>query len=244
MATPVIWADVFQPTKPALIRCQARIRGWLVRNRLALAGPGVLRRKDVTNDEDLVTCESKDSIHPWSYFAFEENGKVWAFTFSTIWTWCRQSTEPTNPYTKVALSQETRQRLREMWAHRQRTMLALPIESLNPMDRLRQRWNILSQVFRDNGFVDVHPENFLRFTSSEYHTMFMLLHQDLLVVLHDKNPHREKILRYCRRGMTVNPPMPSGQYILQSAYILLVILSTPKTPYSLVFSVLSAFYRC
>lgn len=244
MSTPVLWADVFRPTAPRLVRAQARIRGWLVRNRLALAGPGVLNRKDVTNDEDLVTCVSKDDIHPWSYFAFEENGKVWAFAFSTLWTWTRQSLDPTNPYTKVPLSQDTRRRLREMWAYQQRHTVGLPVESLNPLDRLKQRWNVLAQMFRDNGFVDVHPENFLRFTGSEYHTMFALLQQDLMVVLHDKDPQREKIMRYCRRGLALNPPMPSGQYILQAAYVLMVILSIPKNPYSLVFSVLSAFYRC
>ncbi len=244
MSTPVLWADVFRPTAPRLVRAQARIRGWLVRSRLALAGPGVLNRKVVTNDEDLVTCVSKQDIHPWTYFGFEENGKVWGFAFSTLWTWCRQSMDPTNPYTKVPLSQETRRRLRDMWAYRHRHTLMLPIESLNPVDRLRQRWTILTQLFRDNGFIDVHPENFLRFTSSEYHTMFMLLHQDLLIVLDDQDPHREKILRYCRRGMTIHPPRPSAQYILQSTYILMIILSTPKNPYSLVFSILSAFYRC
>ena len=243
MSSPVLWVQSF-PLTPALVRCQARIRGWLVRKRLALAGPGVLSRKDLTNDEELVTCETKERLHPFEYFAFEEAGKVWWFAFPTIWTWCRQSDVPSNPYTKVPLSQDTRRRLREMWSFRHRRNLAVPVESLNPLERLRQRWNILIQTFQDNGFADIHPDEFMRFNGVDCLTMFSLLHQDLLVVLNDRDPHRDAILRYCRRALHSPPALPSGQYILQCSYILMVILSIPKNPYSIVFSVLSAFYRC
>ena len=243
MAAPILWVEAF-PKTPALVRCQARIRGWLIRKRLALAGPGVLCRKDLVNDEDLVTCETKERLHPMDYFAFEEAGKVWWFAFPTLWTWCRQSIVPSNPYTKVALSPDTRRRLREMWAARHRKTQPVPVESLNPLERLRHRWNILTQMFQDNGFADIHPNEFMRFGGGDCLTMFSLLHQDLLVVLSDRDPHREAILRYCRRAIHSPPSLPSGQYILQSSYILTLILLIPKNPYSLVFSVLSAFYRC
>ncbi len=131
-----------------------------------------------------------------------------------------------------------------MWGYRHRHRIPLPIESLNPVDRLTQRWNILTQTFRDNGFVDVHPETFLHFTGIEIFSMFTMLYQDLSFVLSERDPHRDTILRYCRRGMASGTPLPSGQYILQGSYILMIMLSIPKNPYSIIFSVLSAYYRC
>lgn len=204
----------------------------------------MLRRKDLVNDEELATCEAKDRLHPFEYFAVEEGGKVWWFSFETLWTWCRQSAEPTNPYTKVALSSATRRRLREAWGYRLRHRITVPIESSNPLDRLMQRWNILTQTFRDNGFVDVDPRTFMQFTGIESFSMFTMLYQDLSGVLSERDPQRDVILRYCSRGMASGTPLPSGQYVLRAAYILMIILSIPKNPYSLVFSVLSAYYRC
>lgn len=242
MTAPVLWATVFR--RPGIARAQALVRGWLLRKRLALSGPGVLRRKDLANDEELVSCEAKERLYPFEYFAFEEAGKVWWFSFDTLWTWCRQSDEPTNPYTKVPLSSATRRRLRDMWGYRHRHRIPLPVESLNPIDRLTQRWNILTQAFRDNGFVDVRPDTFLQFTGIEIFAMFTMLYQDLCFVISERDPHRDAILRYCRRGMASGTPLPSGQYVLQGAYILMVMMSIPKNPYSLIFSVLSAYYRC
>ena len=96
-----------------MVRAQALVRGWLLRKRLALGGPGVLRRSLVTNDEDLVTCESKETIRPFEYFGFEENGKVWCFSFPSLWKWAVRSHQPVNPYTKVPLDIETRKRMHE-----------------------------------------------------------------------------------------------------------------------------------
>ena len=243
MKTPVLWTTVHRERYVGVARIQACVRGWLVRTRLRLAGPGVLSRKGLANDDDLVTCESKDRQHPMTYFAFVENGKTWWFDFQSLWHWTVRSHEPVNPYTKVPLSSDTRKRLRDIWGYHYRHRLDLPDEAPTFGERLRYRWNVLVQTFVDNGFVDLHPNQFLGLNREEYSTMFTLLHQDLLVVLRESDPQREKLLRYCRRGI-VTAQAQRSLSVLQSSYIMLLLLTIPKNPYSMVFSILSALYRC
>ena len=242
--SPTLWSQIHNRATPTITRVQARVRGWLVRRRLALAGPGVLCRKGLANDEELMTFDDAKSVHPFDYFAFEEAGKIWWFSFDSIWKWCAQSLEPVNPYTKVRLAVATQERLRELWAYRYHHRDTIPSEPPNYLERLQHRWNVLCQIFRNNGFIDVHPQTFLRFSRTEYSTMFTLLHQDLLVVLREKDPQRDKILRYVRRAIASANEMFGYQYILQSTFNLLLLLSFHKEPYSMVFTVLSAFYRC
>ena len=241
MKVPLLWSSLHVRSSDKTSRVQALVRGWLIRRRIALAGPGVLCRKDLANEEDLVTCES--NIHPMEYFAFEENGKVWWFSFSSLWSWCRRSHEPLNPYTKVPLSDDTLNRLFSMWAYRRRHRHGNPEEPLGFEERLLFRWNTLSQVFRANGFPQMHPRSFLPMNKAEYMSMFSLLHQDLMVTLSEKDPHREKILRFCRRALSSTEMMQPKQYILQSVYILMILLSIQKQPFKVAFSTLSAFYR-
>ena len=242
--TPTLWASAMGVRSPRVVKLQALVRGWLVRCRLRLAGPGVLSRRDLANDEELVSCESKDRQHPFDYFAFEENGKVWWFEFASLWRWASQSHEPENPYTKVPLSQTTRRRLRAAWAYRQRRRLPLPSESSVYEQRLRARWNLITQLFLDNGFVDVHPNNFTRLNASELRTMFVFLERDIQVVFSDKDPGKARALRLCRRGLHANPELPPTMYVLGSAYILLLILTVHRDSYNMTFNVLSALYRC
>lgn len=240
---PTLWATVHKTRSSGIVAAQAVARGWLLRKRLHLGGPGVLRRKDLANDEDLVTCETKDRQHPLAYFSFEENGKVWWFDFDSLWRWTAQSHEPSNPYTKVPLSMDTRKRLRAMWAYQQRHRLSTPEESTDYDQRVRNRWNILSQLFVDHGFVDVHPSTFLRFTAAELQSMFVLLERDIRVAFSEKDPGVARAIRLCRKGMY--PVITqSNQFILWSSYTLLLLLTIHKDPYVMTFSVLSALYRC
>jgi hypothetical protein len=201
-----------------------------------------LRRAGLSNDEDVFTCESKDRQHPLQYFAFEENGKVWWFDAMSLWTWMSRSPEPVNPFTKVPLTAETRRRLRAYW--RQRTAWPLPAEKGTFDQLMTYRWNLLTQVFRDNGFLDVSPQSFRAFTRQEVLSMFVLLHQDLLIVLPEQDMYRERLLRLARRGMSIRPETTSEQYLLQAAWLLLLMVMIPRDPYVVVFSILSAFYRC
>jgi hypothetical protein len=210
-----------------------------------MGGPGVLCRKNLANDEELVTCVEKERQNPLEYFAFEENGKVWWFDFASLWRWSIQTHEPANPYTKVPLSTDTRKRLRAFWGylHRRRRM-ELPPESPNYTLRLQQRWNVLCQLFVDNGFVDVHPNNFLNLNKHELHSMVVLLLRDIQVVLPSTNPGVGRITRLCMSPIRAYTTTENSRYVMWVAYILMLIVTVPKDPYAVTFSVLSALYRC
>ncbi len=230
---PVLWASLHK--RPQVVGIQALIRGWLLRRRLALAGPGVLSRKDLTNEEDLFTCESKDRQHPLKYFAFEEAGKIYWFDAESLWQWASRSVTPVNPYTKTPLPNDVRKRLRE-WGWRNH-MSCTDINSAD--ETITRRWNLIVQVFRENGFTDAHPMQFANFDRADFRTMFVFLERDLQVVLPESDLYRAKLLRLSRRGQR-----GEGDEILHCVFLILKMLSIPKDPYVLVFSILSAFMRC
>ncbi len=223
---------------------QAGVRGWLVRRTLACAGPGVLKRSILVNDEDVFTYETKDRQYPLDYFAFEENGKVWWFAFTSFWIWCSRSHAPVNPYTKTPLSTEVLDRLWSYWGMRMRMRIPLPEESSTYEDRLHQRWNILSRIFSGYGFESVHPMNFLDMTKTDYHAVFSLLKPDLEVVFPVSDPFRNRAILFCTRNMNSARALQSNQYILQSVYTLMILLSLHKSSYTMAFVILSALHRC
>ena len=151
---PRLWVDAVKDKTAPLVRFQAIFRGWKVRHYLALCGPGVLRRGDCVNDEELVTLVDKHRQDPFDYVGLEEAGKIWWFDFCTLWDWSIRSIEPTNPYTKVALSHEVKQRLKKLWVYRRRKGMTLVSEAGVPTaDRILRRWTAVCQVFRFCGFV-------------------------------------------------------------------------------------------
>jgi hypothetical protein len=239
---PVLWVEAHRPRVASLVTCQAFVRGWLLRRRLSLAGPGVLRRAALANDEDLVTCTEKDRQDPFDYFAFEEGGKVWWFDFDSLWQWSIQS--PINPYTRTPLTQDTRMRLWAVWAHRSRALVEPPPEPKTLDARLASRWTVICRVFADNGFVDVYPEQFRTFTKADYLSMFILLKRDLSSVLPAWDPARARAFALCDRGIRTAYRVVPALYRLQATYTLLLLLTLHKNPYTMVFSILSALYRC
>jgi hypothetical protein len=188
-----------------------------------------------------VTCTEKERQHPLDYFAFDEGGKVWWFDFDSLWQWSVQS--PVNPYTRTPLTQDTRMRLWAVWAYRSRALVEPPPEPKTLDARLASRWTVICRVFADNGFVDVHPGQFQGFTKADFLSMFILLKRDLDSVLPSWDPVKARALRFCDRGIrTANRLSPL--YRLQSTYTLLLLLTLHKNPYTMVFSILSALYRC
>lgn len=244
MSEPVLWADVHQGKSKTITKCQALVRGWLVRYRLRMGGVGVLRRGNLINDEELLTMESKEKQCPYDYFSITENGKTWWFDFDTLYKWCLQSHIPTNPYSKVPLQKEARIRLRNIWRHRQQHKIQLPEESLVFEERVNGRWNILCQVFEDYGFGVIHPKLFSRMGRLNYSIMFQMIGDDIQVAIGDKVVYKPRIQWLIRRMGSIYYTVPVSQYILQSLKTLMLMTSIPKDPYILIFTILSALYRC
>jgi hypothetical protein len=221
-----------------VVRCQAIARGWSVRRHLRIAGPGVLRRGIVANDEDVISYNDKNRIHPFNYFAFEESSKIWCFEFGSIWSWMSRSAEPVNPYTKVPLSLDVRRRLRELWYIRSIKRLAPLVETSTLEERIEQRWTILCQIFSENGFVDATPDQFIQLPRSAYVAVFRM-------VFHDLGNHHKTEQALCM-GMLSPMIMEKNNpiYIINALRVLLRILLTQREPYNTVFVVMSALFRC
>ena len=203
-----------------------------------------MRRTDLTNDDELVSGEEKEKQDPFQYFAFEENGKIWWFDFDSLWKWSLQSLTPSNPYTKTSLSKDIRIRMREMWGFRQRHQLGIPEESGIFEDRVLGRWNIICQIFTDNGFGDFRPEEFARMQKNDYNVVFMMIYDDIQVTMPNSHPAKQSIINLCHRAHNVFFTLHTRRYILQSVYTLLLMLSKPKEQYVIAFTVLSALARC
>lgn len=239
---PILWSDANSSKITAAAKVQALVRGWLLRKRLSLGGPGVLRRKNLANDEELTTGD--EMIHPFDYFAFEENGRIWWFSFNTIWRWCSQKESPENPYTRSPIPIDVRKRLHAMWAYRQRHRLPLPEESNLFNERLRSRWTIISHIFENYGYGDIPVNMFMRMTAAEYSYMFSLLRDDIKAAVSDKEPWKDSAWRLSLRGMLTIRSLSTPHYIMQAVYTLMLILMKPKDPHSVAFMVLSAIHRC
>jgi hypothetical protein len=235
--TVQIWKDVLE-NDARVVKCQSIARRWLILHRCRLAGPGVLKRKSLANDDDLMTCEESNRQHPFEYFAFIENGKTWWFDFKTIWIWSLKSLEPSNPYTKVPLTTDTRKRLKEMWSYRNRHLIGIPLDPEPVEERIRVRWNFLCQTFVDNGFVDVSPGQLIQLSKPSHIAMWKFIREDL------GKPHGS-LQVWC--DYMLSPPLlraNSLSYVVNSLRVLMRFVTYQKEPYITIFSVMSAIYRC
>ena len=231
--TAEVWRDVREKDL-RIIKCQSVARRWLVVHRLRLGGPGVLSRKDLANDEELVTFVESSRQHPFSYFAFRENDKTWWFDFDTLWVWSLKSVDPINPYTRVPLTTEVRKRLRESWAYRIRRGLSVPVDSRDIEERIRCRWTMLHQTFIDNGFTDVLLNQLTRLPKNSHIAIWRMLRDD------------SAITRYLAGHMLATAIVNAGpaMYIVNSLRNLMRVVTLQKEPYETVFAVMSAIYRC
>jgi hypothetical protein len=239
--TVTLWSEQFNASN--IIKIQAFIRGWILRKYLKLCGPGVLKRSILTNDEELVSCESKNELYPFEFFSFEEAGKIWWFDFDTIWKWCVRSRTPENPYTKVPLTVATRKRLRQLWAYRKLHGMFVPIESNVYGERVEGRWNIICQVLEDNGFIDIHPNIFSRMNRRDYHVVSQFVIEDIRVSLPKTHSYYNLFLKFLTRLIHASSSVNAVQYILQSTQLYMLMLCLPKDPYILAFTLMSGLYR-
>jgi len=231
--TAEIWKDA-REKDIRITKCQSIARRWLIVRRLRLGGPGVLHRTDLANDEEIVTCVEATRQHPFSYFAFTENGKTWWFDFDSLWTWSLKSDEPSNPYTREPLSSEVRKRLREAWAYRVRNNIPIVPETRDIEERIRCRLRMLYQTFVDNGFTDVSGGQLVRLSKSSHIAMWRFLRDDA--------PELSFITAHMLHQTILNAG--AGMYIMNSLRNLMRVVVFKREPYNLVFAVMSAIYRC
>ncbi len=238
--TPILWIETLRVHEPKVIRAQACIRGWIMRLRLRLAGSGVLSRKHLMNDEELITMTAKDRQHPLDFFSFEEQGKVWWFSFDSLWKWCSQSPDPINPYTNVVIESDVMRRVYELYYFKQRHH-EVPL-SVPTIDK---QLNQLCHLFHMNGFLDVDPSELMQYQRSEFISIFMVLTRDLQFTLPIEDPIRPLALDLCRDMHNDRVlSLPGSRYVLFSWSTLQSLIGLYKNSYTIVFLILSALYRC
>lgn len=158
---PVRWA----PTNiKHVLKIQSVVRRFLVKVRLSRGGPGVLSRKECVNEEELVTLDEKDKVHPFEYFGWVENNKIWWMSIVSILQLFRGELHPLNPYSRAPFPNEARWRIRQIYVHRLRN--GLPIAHVPPQDseRLVFRFNTVAQIMEENGHPEFHPETWSAMT--------------------------------------------------------------------------------
>lgn len=244
MKNHVLWTTVMgSRLHPHFIRAQALIRGWLLRYRLKMAGPGVLRRGALANDEDLNTCVDKTRQHPLTFVSFEEGGKVWWFDYATLFRWCEMSHEPVNPYTKTPISPEALRRIFWLWVYSFHNLPANARLAEETFEiRFNGRINRLCQMFSVYGFAGVTPDNFHRLHRGDYLVLHHFILDDLRTALRE-GPVKERLLEWtqnCINHIRRPSPYQPQSYIGRLEYLLFLA----PDPYVVLFSILSALYRC
>lgn len=157
MKAPVRWKDVADTA--GVVTIQKVVRGYLIRRRLKWAGPGVLSRKVCINDEEMVTFDDKNSVHPFDYFGWNDSGKVWWMSVLSVSQLFRGELRPVNPYTKTPFSMEDRKRFRKLQMYCLRRKLPLAhTQPTTPDDQLSIYKFTIHQIMEENGIDGIHPE--------------------------------------------------------------------------------------
>ena len=244
---PRIWAIV-NNVKPCATLIQKIWRGYSVRKWIKLAGPGALNRNICHNDEELVTLDDKKSVSPFSYFAFEEAGKVYWFDFRSLIQHCFKNT--TNPYTRQPLSIETRKRLRMLYAMRHRRKLLYthdPERQMDVQQVILENWTSLCQIVEENGFFDVNPEIFNTANRSQLYVFLLMISIDMNAWAAEHKSKYSRRLKYCSWLKTIlNQYSPSAHPLkiqFMTSRVLLNILSDCAEPYNVCFIIMASLYR-
>lgn len=159
------WIDKHPEIRRNVIKFQSIWRGFYIRYILKLAGKGVLKRSICHNDEEFVTMESKTSIHPFDYFSFEQDGKVWCFDQKCMIEWSEKNVEVTNPFNRQKLSNDDVRRLRKLRLYRERKHLKVVHSEIDErtIEETRDlRWLRIVQIINECGMDDsAHPNHFI-----------------------------------------------------------------------------------
>ena len=245
---PKLWSDLVH-ADDKIVLIQKVWRGYYIRHRLKLAGPGVLKRSVCHNEEELVTMDSKTEVSPLDYFAFEEAGKVYWFDIRSISEQLRRMNTPNNPYTREPLSMETRTRLRKLATLRNRLKLPTQHEqarNTDPIEMILSRWRQVSQISEECGFFGINPELFASLNRTQLFMFVNMMRQDTLALAneHKSNPTILKYAAWFKR--LINEYSTGVEYVRFSflvSTVLSIILHECRDPYTMCFVIMSALYR-
>jgi hypothetical protein len=231
---------------PNIVGFQSIWRGYVVRNRLRLAGKGVLKRSICHNEDELITLETTKEIHPFDYFSFEQEGKVWWFNQKSMIEMAQRTDDLINPYNRTPLAPEDIRRLRNLI--RARKMSGLPM-TVNEMEHTsvqvcEQRWRKVLHAFHECGFVGIISHDFLMDMSHTRLRFFLFCFLDTLGGWSaNSRPQSKKMrmfswIRTCHNsaGMYSNVVSLSNDV----AGILIKCINEFQNPTELVFLILSA----
>jgi len=240
-----IW-HVVNRVEDKVIKISKIWRGYAIRRLLKLAGPGVLKRDICHNDEELVSLEPRQSIHPLDYFSFEEGGRIWWFDIRSIISCLNSALVPVNPYTRTPLTVDTRRRIRELYRYRlqnRKQIYHSPPGNKSQQDLLEFHWMRICQILAENGFEDVHPNQFLAISRSQLYTLLVFVMRDMqaLASEHPKSSKRHRYYAVLKREQDC---FYNFQYpLLHFGNLILMLLNDSAEPYNLCFILMSALHR-
>ncbi len=244
---PRVWKDPNNLDEKVTI-IQKIWKGHSVRNWLALAGPGVLKRSLCHNDEELVSLENKTSVHPFDYFAFEENSKVYWFDIRSLSDNCSSKMNPANPYTRELLTLDTRKRLRELCVRRSLRLIKNTYNSTQTTEQvISAAWVHVCQIIAENGFFDLPSAYFVSLNRTQLYVFVNIFRQDLIAWAAEHTTNNSRRIRYLfwikrllgeyAKGVET----PRFSYLTSKA--LLEILNDRAENYSICFMIMSALHR-
>jgi hypothetical protein len=253
-----LWTDYNPHIKRNILRFQSIWRGYSVRYKLKLCGKGVLKRSLCHNDEELVTSDPKDKLHPFDYFSIEEDGNVWWFDQKSMIEWSQKNVTVTNPFTRRPLSPHDMTRLNTLVYIRKVRKLPIthtPSEN-HEIEYLRdQRWLRIVQIMRTYDIAEnIHPNNFLSMNEDGMITFLDCLVSDVRWWMNiskpDVDPSILKSKRYVlfntlkalRSVMNIHMELDHSSHDI--AGVLLLGLTSIKDVGDLVTFILNAAVQC
>jgi hypothetical protein len=236
MKTKRLWVDV-NNVYPKACLIQKIWRGFSVRNWIKQAGVGCMKRSLCHNDEELVTLESKETIHPFDFFSFEECGKIWCFNSANLASITFSKYKPTNPYTRQLLTIDTRRRLRRVIQRNNSYRVSIHDAS--------GCWRNISQILEENGFEEVNPIFFESMNKTQFVVFLQLLKSDLDGISAEtpKNIRKQKYVILVKHFLKKYTPFTDQAVASRKVASLLHILLENSNPYPLCFAIMSALTR-
>jgi hypothetical protein len=243
-----VWKDVNNLDVKAVM-IQKIWKGYNLRSWLKLAGPGVLNRKICHNAEELYSFDDIKSISPLDYFAFEEDSKIYAFDIRSITEANILNVNPTNPYNRQLLTNDTRQRMRKICIRRQRRKMPnLRDETPKLLGHIiRCSWVCVCQIIGENGFFDMSPEYFISMNRTQFVIFITLIRNDTLAWASENKRADTRKYRYAHWLKRILGEYNAGANAHRLSYlsskVLTTILNDFPDPYAVCFIIMSAMHR-